>query len=148
MEQDCLDGGETVPVTMPDWNSPGAATNNMTAAEVVPAASGTDNPSGPLKWAEEVDTDIEQGTGTEEIQQMIVVPEAPGERIIIPRVELRRSTTLSSRYSSVQCAEDMATLCDGEDGVTAYKNGTLVPRQREKTGDLRRSPKRNKKMKV
>jgi hypothetical protein len=95
MEQDCLDGGENAPATMPDWNSPGAGTNNMTAPEVVPAASGTDTPPGQLKWADEVDTDLEQDTGTEEPQQMIVVPEPPGERTVIPRVELRHSTSYS-----------------------------------------------------
>jgi hypothetical protein len=132
MEQHYLDGGEKTPATMPDWNSPGAGTNNMTAPEVVPAASGTDTPPGQLKWADEVDTDIEQDTGTEEPQQTFVVPEPPGERAIIPMVELSHSTTSSSRYSPVPCAENMATRSDGEEDVAADKNSTPVPREREK----------------
>jgi hypothetical protein len=139
MEQDFHDGGETVPATMPDLNSPGATTNNMTAPEVVPAASGTDTTSGPLKWADEVDTDIEQDTGTEELQQIIVVPEPPGERTIIPRVEPRHITS-SSRYSPVQWAEDMATRSDGEEGVTTNKNNNPVPREREKNGRSEAQP--------
>jgi ribosomal protein S17 len=43
----------------------------------------------------------------------------------------------------------MATRNDGEEGVMADKNSTVVPREREKTTeDLRRSPKRSKKLKV
>jgi hypothetical protein len=117
----------------------------MTASEVVPAASGTDTPPGPLKWADEVDTDIEQDTGTGELQEMIVVPEPSRERTIIPRFELLHNTS-TSRYSPVQCAEDTATRSDGEEDVTTDKNSTPVPREREKTTeDLRRNPKHNKK---
>jgi hypothetical protein len=101
----------------------------MTALELVPAAIGTDTSPAPLKWADDVDTDIAQDTGMEEPQQMIVVPEPPGNGTIIPSVELGHRTTPSSLFSPVQCAEDMANRSDGEEGVTAEKNGTPVPRE-------------------
>jgi hypothetical protein len=85
---------------------------------VASATTGTAKTPPPLKWADEVDIDTAHEPGIEKRQQMIEVPEPPGDSTIRPSVELRHRTTPSSRYSSVEYAEDMGKRSDGEESVT------------------------------